>query len=250
MKPTKEQIKKCLKENPQENVLGNWAVKKVAPTMIKCAAKTNMRPETIVIGGLGIGLIAAFFLALGEWKYLIIGGILAFFSYILDYVDGGIARLKGTVSKSGEILDSLSDRIIDVALIFGICFGLYNRTGNLLIWMYGFIVLVGIFMTYVIGNLAISLVGGSLAISPHKEKTFRSTSKEFMEKIYKIIPAKIKLNYFILGRSVRIFIILLGTILNQLMLVLWFFMIIQNLYWIAIAALTYKVAKPKSKSKK
>ena len=48
------------------------------------------------------------------------GGLLALFAQILDGVDGQVARLTGRVSAKGALLDSVLDRYMDFALLFGI----------------------------------------------------------------------------------------------------------------------------------
>jgi len=226
MKLTKEQIKR-IKEHRDEGIIGTLIIRKISRVITACLAGTKIGPIPINISSFVVGLTAAFFLALGEWRYLVIGGILVLFSYILDNVDGEIARLKGMVTKKGGWLDTLFDRIVEGAIFFGICFGLYNQTNNPLIWMYGFIAIISVYMSEIVPNIT--------ALQLEKTALKKTHGSLFLTKIFKKL--KIKQSFLSLGIDVRLFIIALGAMLNQLMLVLWFFMIIQNLYWIAIMLL-------------
>ena len=51
---------------------------------------------------------------------LIIGGILLLVSGFFDMVDGQVARITGKTSKKGEYLDSMFDKISEVAIFLGI----------------------------------------------------------------------------------------------------------------------------------
>jgi phosphatidylglycerophosphate synthase len=79
----------------------------------------QIRPTalTFLAAALGISGGIAFGRGLG-WQ----GGLLAALAQILDGVDGQIARLTGRVSSEGALLDSVLDRYMDFALLFGILF--------------------------------------------------------------------------------------------------------------------------------
>lgn len=226
MKLTKEQIKR-IEMHREEGIVNTLIIRKISGAITACLAGTKISPLAVSISSFIIGLATAFFLALGEWKYLIIGGILVLFSYTLDNVDGEIARLRGMVTKKGGWLDTLFDRIKEGTLFFGICFGLYSQTHNSAIWMYGFIAVISVYMSEIVPNIT--------ALQLEKSTLKKTHSNLFLTKIIKKL--KIKQSFLSLGIDVRLFIIALGAILNQLMLVLWFFMIVQNLYWIAMMLL-------------
>ncbi len=54
---------------------------------------------------------------------LIIGGILLLISGFFDIVDGQVARVTKKTSKKGSFLDSVSDKIAEVVIFFGILIG-------------------------------------------------------------------------------------------------------------------------------
>lgn len=221
MKLTEEQIKK-IKEHPDEGIVGTLIIRKVSRPITTCLAGTKITPVTISVIAFLMGLVAAFLLALGEYKFLLIGGILVFFTYVFDNVDGEIARLKGMVSNKGGWLDTLLDKIVQGVLFLGICVGLYSQTNNPLIWVYGFIAVISVYMS--------ETVADTTTLRLEKDTLEKIHADFFLTKLLKKL--RIKQSFLTLGIDVRLFIIALGAILNQLIIVLWFFMIIQNLYWI------------------
>ena len=77
----------------------------------------------------GVGLAFAFASAIAygtspEFGF-IIGGILLLVSGFFDVVDGQVARYTKKVSKSGGFLDSVFDKVAEVAIFFGILIGGY-----------------------------------------------------------------------------------------------------------------------------
>lgn len=82
--------------------------------------------------GLGVSILAAFvystngFLNLSwtPWNIsAVIGGILLLLSGFFDIVDGSVARVTRQVSKRGAFLDSVFDKLAEVAIFGGIAFG-------------------------------------------------------------------------------------------------------------------------------
>ncbi len=77
----------------------------------------------------GIGLFFAFASAivygLNIEFALIIGGILLLISGFFDIVDGQVARVSKKTSKKGSFIDSVSDKIAEVAIFLGILIGGY-----------------------------------------------------------------------------------------------------------------------------
>ena len=70
-------------------------------------------------------LLSAVVYALGIEFGLIIGGVLLLISGFFDMVDGQVARVTGKTSKKGSYLDSMFDKIAEVAIFLGILVGDY-----------------------------------------------------------------------------------------------------------------------------
>ena len=88
-------------------------------------AATGLSPNFWTVVGLIIALASAVVYGLGMEFGLIIGGILLLVSGFFDMVDGQVARVTGKTSKKGEYLDSMFDKISEVAIFLGILVGGY-----------------------------------------------------------------------------------------------------------------------------
>ena len=75
----------------------------------------------------GIGLVFAFAAAISyglNFEFaIIIGGVLLLISGFFDIIDGQVARVAGKSSKKGAFLDSVFDKIAEVAIFLGILIG-------------------------------------------------------------------------------------------------------------------------------
>ena len=74
---------------------------------------------------LGFAILSAIVYGMGIEFGLIIGGILLLVSGFFDIVDGQVARVTGKTSKKGSYIDSMFDKIAEVAIFFGILVGGY-----------------------------------------------------------------------------------------------------------------------------
>lgn len=98
------------------------------PTLEKIGkgfASTGLSPNFWTVVGLSFALISAIVYGLGVEFGLLIGGILLLVSGFFDMVDGQVARVTGKTSKKGEYLDSMFDKIAEVAIFLGILIGGY-----------------------------------------------------------------------------------------------------------------------------
>lgn len=71
-----------------------------------------------------------------------IGALLTLLGSITDCVDGDLARISGSTSRSGSYLDHVFDRWTDAALIVGLAFSDLSQLAGI-----GFAALIGTFMT-------------------------------------------------------------------------------------------------------
>ena len=81
-------------------------------------------PSAATFVGLVIAVIAAYFVSEGEF---LIGGILVLVGSAFDLLDGGIARATDSVSKRGALMDSVFDRVSELAILLG--FAMYFVSG-------------------------------------------------------------------------------------------------------------------------
>jgi len=106
-------------------VLNNFR-ESLAPSLEKIGkgfAETGLPPIFWTGVGLAFAFICAIIYGLNIEFALIIGGILLLVSGFFDVVDGQVARVTKKTSKSGAFLDSVFDKIAEVAIFLGILVG-------------------------------------------------------------------------------------------------------------------------------
>ncbi len=155
-------------------------------------ARFNISPNFITLISFGFALLSALFFFLGGYLNILLGGILAQLSSILDGCDGEIARLKFKFSTFGEWLDKILDRYADCLIVLGMTHALWMTMETSYVWFVGFAALTGTFMN-----------------------TYTSTIFDDMIHRKLIEPVSIRI-----GRDVRLFIVFLGAVFNQLLITL------------------------------
>ncbi len=76
----------------------------------------GLTPNAITLLGFFVSVVAAYLVGTG---WLLAGGIVFLVGGGLDLFDGALARLKGTASPFGALLDSVFDRLGEAALFVG-----------------------------------------------------------------------------------------------------------------------------------
>ncbi|NOZ00678.1 MAG: DUF4202 family protein [Deltaproteobacteria bacterium] len=164
-------------------------------------SKTRITPNQITFFSFLLSVAGAIFFMLGGYPNLVVGAVLAHASSVVDGCDGEIARLKHRVTVYGGWFDAVLDRYADAFLLFGLTWHVwlvYNAP-----WVFG------------IGFLAII---GSFVNSYTADKY-----DGLMKKRLNQIP-----HYFRVGRDVRLFLVFIGALLNQPLIVLLFIALLMN----------------------
>ncbi|WP_413759407.1 CDP-alcohol phosphatidyltransferase family protein [Streptomyces sp. MMBL 11-3] len=109
----------------------------VATPLVRLTAKyTRITPNQITWGAFLLGLVSAGFFAFGDWRWLIAGAFVYHLSFVLDCMDGKVARLTGQGSVFGAWLDFVFDRIRVAVCGVALMAGQYHRTGETIyIWL-------------------------------------------------------------------------------------------------------------------
>ncbi|MDG4859468.1 CDP-alcohol phosphatidyltransferase family protein [Streptomyces sp. T-3] len=109
----------------------------VATPLVRLTAMwTRITPNQITWGAFLLGLASSAFFVLGDWQWLIAGAVVYHLSFILDCMDGKVARLTGTGSVFGAWLDFVFDRIRVMVCAVALMAGQYHRTGDTaFIWL-------------------------------------------------------------------------------------------------------------------
>ena len=168
----------------------------------KQLVKLKVTPGQISLFSFGLAVISAALFSLGKYPALLAGGALAQIASIIDGCDGEVARLKLTASRYGGWFDAVLDRYAEALIVLGMAWGHWILNGDVSIWVAGFLALVGSFLNsytadkydgYLIARIASA--GGQLRM----------------------------------GRDVRLFLIFLGALVNQVFATLVVLAIITNL---------------------
>ncbi|MEU5576877.1 CDP-alcohol phosphatidyltransferase family protein [Streptomyces huasconensis] len=109
----------------------------VATPLVRFTARyTRITPNQITWDAFLLGLGSAACFAFGDWKWLALGAVIYHLSFILDCMDGKVARLTGQGSVFGAWLDFVFDRIRVMVCGVALMGGQYERTGDTLyIWL-------------------------------------------------------------------------------------------------------------------
>lgn len=112
-----------------------WTVLLVDPLasrLVQVAARYRwVTPNRLTVAAFGFGVLAAAAFAVGSYPFLLVGALLFHLSFVIDCMDGKIARLTGTGSVFGAWLDYVFDRLRVLVCAVALFGGQYARTDDL-----------------------------------------------------------------------------------------------------------------------
>ena len=100
---------------------------RLARLLIPLAKRAELLPNHVTLGSLGVTLCAALLVAFGGPTAWIFAAILVQAGFVLDCLDGQLARATDKVSDFGRYLDSLTDLVKVFALICAMTVSLLRR---------------------------------------------------------------------------------------------------------------------------
>lgn len=199
MKIHDEKIKQAKKQKD-----GWWASIFSGPVanffLLLIVDKNWITPNCITTSSLFLCIIACAFISTGLTSFLIFGGVLLQFVFILDCLDGQLARYRNQSSNFGAWYDRVTDRVKDFMIYFSIAFGHYKIYQDWEIWPLAMssLFFVYLFDYYVNQDIKLEVREGAKgrngrqkrASPPAGEGANRILSKFFSlgEVIYKSIP--------------------------------------------------------------
>ncbi|WP_083939414.1 CDP-alcohol phosphatidyltransferase family protein [Nocardiopsis chromatogenes] len=111
-----------------------WTVYLVDPVAARLvlftANRTSLTPDHLTIAALLLGVAAAFSFGRADVLGLVLGAAVFHVSFLLDCMDGKIARLKGNGTVFGSWLDYVFDRVRVLICTIGLMGGQYAATGD------------------------------------------------------------------------------------------------------------------------
>ena len=199
LKEAKKRMLKSLARR-EDGVVSRLLNRKISTRISSRLVSRNISPNAISWMVFFIGVLAASLFLSGEYPFIALGGLIVQLVSILDGCDGEIAKLKFLRSSYGALLDSVLDRYVDALLIACLTYGYWHIVGDGLLWLVG--------LAALMGSLGISYTRARY------ESAFASPIP-----VGRSIPAT---------RDVRLFIIMLGALLNQVFVTLAILAILTN----------------------
>jgi CDP-diacylglycerol--glycerol-3-phosphate 3-phosphatidyltransferase len=184
-----------------------FGANKIIRMIVRGLALSKINPNVLTFLGLVINIVAATFLAIGNFRW---AGAIIIFAGLFDMVDGRVARATNQVTRFGGFFDSVLDRYSDLALLMGLLvyYGTINRP------------------FYVV--LTATVMTASVMISYTRSRAEN------------IIPT-CKVGF--LERPERVVLLIIGALFDRMAPVLWVIAILGNLTVIHRMIFTYQDAK-------
>lgn len=145
-RPTLEQVRDRTYK-PRDSWWTVWLVDPLASRLVRLVAPWRwVTPDLLTVAALLVGLGSAAVFARGDRLDLVIGAVLFHLSFVLDCMDGKIARLNGTGSSFGAWLDYVFDRLRVLACGIALMGGQYARTDDFAyVWLAGVVLFLDMF---------------------------------------------------------------------------------------------------------
>ena len=118
---------------------GRFFVWKISAPITYLLVRTPISANQVTVIQEIIGTIGAIMLAVPSIKIMLLGIFLIQFGFILDCVDGEVARYKGQCSVRGVFLDLIGHQIVIPFYIFFTSLGVFIRTGQIDALVVGFL---------------------------------------------------------------------------------------------------------------
>ncbi|TCP55541.1 CDP-alcohol phosphatidyltransferase-like enzyme [Tumebacillus sp. BK434] len=117
------------------------------------AARMGLHPNAMTLISLVLGLAACSLFLVGDRTSLIIGAVILYVSYVLDWCDGQLARFTGKMSPFGGWLDQMCDRIKEFLYVSTLAVGAYRLTEDVTVFYWAMGALFVLFLLEYYGQM-------------------------------------------------------------------------------------------------
>lgn len=132
MANSKHSIKK-----ERENFLARVTYRKISEPVAILLSKTPVTPNQVSCISITSSATAGLFFSFGEWTHLVIGYIFMQFTFLMDHVDGNLARHTGKSSAFGSWVDEISNKLHKFFFVIGLSIGVFRLTDDYLYLVLG-----------------------------------------------------------------------------------------------------------------
>jgi phosphatidylglycerophosphate synthase len=130
-------------QKPNHKTVGNWMVRQIlrpaALPITWLLLHTPVTANQVTLAALFTGLLGILLLAALPSKVFLLAVALLQIWYLLDHVDGQIARYRKTASLSGRFFDFFMHHLIHGLIPAGLSWYSYRMTGNIFCLVLGFV---------------------------------------------------------------------------------------------------------------
>lgn len=130
-------------QKPRYKEVGNWMVRHVlrdlALPITWLLLHTNISANQVTLISLLVGLAGIFLFALPLKGFFLVGALLLQLWYLLDHVDGQIARYRKTACLTGRFFDFLTHHLIHGVIFFSLGWYAFIKTGQSSFLLWGFL---------------------------------------------------------------------------------------------------------------
>lgn len=120
-----------------ENFLARITYRKISEPIAVLLSKTTVTPNQVSFISIMSSVIAGIFFSFGEWKYLAVGYLFLQLAFLMDHVDGNLARYAKKSSAFGNWVDEISNKLHKFFFIIGLSIGVFRSTNNYLYLVLG-----------------------------------------------------------------------------------------------------------------
>jgi len=144
-----------------DSPLSFFFVARVANRLLPYAEKKGYSPNHVTAASLILGVMAALLYANGARVLALAGSAILIVGFVLDCLDGQLARYTGKTTAFGYWLDIFGDRIRELFLWICLCVGTSKSTGQNEIWMWGMLAAIALSLRFAEGLYREKALGNS-----------------------------------------------------------------------------------------
>lgn len=119
--PDRAELRLSVKE--RDDFFTTFFVSTWSPYVTKAAARLRLSPTTVTMISVAFAVVAALLFGAGGRPALVAGAVLLYLGFVLDCVDGQLARYTRTFSAWGGWLDTMADRAKEFIVYAGLGYG-------------------------------------------------------------------------------------------------------------------------------
>lgn len=193
---------------------------------VRLLSHTPVTPNWVTLGGLVVGILAAFMYAQGFYAAYVAGALLFFLSGLFDEADGMLARIKFRESVFGTWFEGFVDETTYLLLFGGITAGLYRERGMREL-TYGYLLIIGCVL-----SIAVTRLQRKLATAPGRPHEYAGRLNRLMEEdASNLVSRVVRQIHIFIKKGVSIHYMLIFTVIGGLPVLLRLAALGANLTW-------------------